>query len=474
MSRLRLLGNSGAFVLAQLGIAVLQLIALSVITRFLGPDRYGSLVTARAYTGVVAVVADAGIATMALRNLAALSTVEDRVHRAAGMLGVSIFATIIVTALGWAALELMFPGPGDTATRAAGDVFLLCGLVAPVTGICSAMAVNAHSGYLIAAGQLVGAIFATAASIVAISLGLGFVPVVISQGSAAIVTAITLVLIVRPPVWPTFARHKPRAVLLDSWPVGAVNLINILYVSADVLLLSLLGTHAEVGAYGVAYRVVALLISLPSLFMINLQPQLVRSSNDHERFRAIVDRALEVSRVAAVAVAVLFVRFGHDVAFLLGGQRFRQSGALVSILVVGVAISFQSGVIGPALLALGRQRLLLYSQSAAAAVNIAINVVVIPRYGALGAAWAFVASETVVLFIMTVLYRQLNPMSLGIGLRYVFPLAVLVVVTYATRDLGPVWPVANLAVWGTIDVCAFLGALVAAERFRHAPARSAT
>lgn len=465
VSSRRLIGNSGALVLAQLGTALLQLVALAVVTRFLGPGRYGSLVTARAYTSVIAVVADAGIATMALRNLAAWTSVEERREHASDMLAVSVRATVAVSVIGWLLLLLLFPQPSDTATRSAGEVFLLCGLVAPVTGICSAMAVNADNGYLIAAGQLAGAVFGTAASVVAVSVRLGFVGVAISQGSASLVTAVTLVLLVRPMIRPSRRVRSPRSTLLDALPMGAVNSINVLYVSADVLLLSWLGTRAAVGAYGVAYRVVALLISLPSLFMINVQPLLVRSISDQPRFRAVVDRALETSRIAAVALAVLFVRFGHDVAFLLGGRRFHHSGPLVSILVVGVAISFQSGVIGPALLALGRQRLLLYSQSAAAVVNIAINLVVIPRYGALGAAWAFVASETLVLFIMALLYRQFSPIGFGMGVRHVSAILTLIVVAYATRKLGPSSPVANLAVWGTLDVVVFGAAIFIGERF---------
>ena len=93
-----------------------------------------------------------------------------------------------------------------------------------------------------------------------------------------------------------------KALLILSVPLGVVQIINMVYFKVDSILLSVLRTPAEVGYYGVAYKVIEVVMAVPSFFMLALLPNLAKADNDG--LRSLTQKALDVMLVMAIPIFV--------------------------------------------------------------------------------------------------------------------------------------------------------------------------
>ena len=97
---------------------------------------------------------------------------------------------------------------------------------------------------------------------------------------------------------------------------------------------------------------------------------------------------------------------------LLYSARFGDSAAVVRILAPGIVLFSAARVLGNDIAARGRP--LVNSVVAAISVvcNIALNLVLIPRYGINGAAWASTASYSVLFVLTAAVYRRITRVPL--------------------------------------------------------------
>ena len=117
--------------------------------------------------------------------------------------------------------------------------------------------------------------------------------------------------------------------------------------------------------------------------------------------------SLPLLRVAWLGVAVA-VAIGLAAPWLvvqLYGPNYQQAAAVLQVQIwagVAVAMSF---VHGKWLLAEGLQKYGLLYTAVAALINVGLNLLLIPRYGAVGSAWATLAAQIGPLLIQPLLPR---------------------------------------------------------------------
>ena len=184
-------------------------------------------------------------------------------------------------------------------------------------------------------------------------------------------------------------------------PLGIASVLITIYYQIDAVLLLQLSSEEEAGFYGAAYRFMAPLLVLPAAVMSSFFPVLSAANvADPARVRRLVQRAAELMTVISLpALAGAVVLSGPIVEALYGADFSRTAEVLPILVIAFVSICFGSlaGFLAP-LLNL-HWRLAIYS-AAGAAANIGLNVWLIPRHGALGSAWATVATEALTMTLM--------------------------------------------------------------------------
>lgn len=257
-----------------------------------------------------------------------------------------------------------------------------------------------------------------------------------------------------------FSVAAPAAVLRPALTIGISRGLGLLMYNFDSLLLGFLAGAAQVGLYGVAYKPVTVAIALPATYFVGLFPLLSRSWKEGpEAFSRLVRRSLRWSATVALPIGVGGTFLASPLIRFLFGAPYIDAVPALQLLCWSAVLVVLRGTHRWALQAAGLLRLDLVCASVAVVVNVALNLVLIPRYGIVGAAAATVAAEAVWLVAVSLSFHwRLMPA----GLLAPLGRATLAAVPMA----GALWLASSLF-WmarGLVAVCVYLLVLLAIAR----------
>jgi O-antigen/teichoic acid export membrane protein len=158
----------------------------------------------------------------------------------------------------------------------------------------------------------------------------------------------------------------------------------------DTLLLGAFRTPGDVATYGIIVRLLS--ISAAALFAViqifgPFVTQLVARRN-LPRLAEVLQTATRWTFTAAAPVLLLFMILGQPLLVFFRQPPTEGSRAIV-ILATAFLIDVGTGPIGHILTMSGRSFLNLVNNIVALGCNVALNLILIPRFGLIGAAWAW-------------------------------------------------------------------------------------
>lgn len=236
--------------------------------------------------------------------------------------------------------------------------------------------------------------------------GVIFSVVAILSGMAVTAgVALALVRLIRGNLSISFKFSSMLQLLVASLPLAATLLFNLVYFRADSFILTLTRATAEVGIYGLAYKVFEVPLVLPTFLMNVIYPLLLRVKG--QEFIRLWRKSFLILVAAAVLSVIVMWLFAPALALVR--EDFRASIVPLRILTLGLPFFFISALTMWSLIAMGKQAVLVWIYGFSMLANIFFNILFIPRYGYLAAAWITVGSEAVVLIVsVLVLIRQIN------------------------------------------------------------------
>ncbi|OGG11746.1 hypothetical protein A2Z00_05260 [Candidatus Gottesmanbacteria bacterium RBG_13_45_10] len=193
----------------------------------------------------------------------------------------------------------------------------------------------------------------------------------------------------------TFDTKKLTRLFLLSAPLGLTLLFNLVYFHVDSVILTLTRATSEVGIYGLAYKVFELPLVLPTFFMNALYPILLKRGKK-DFFRLLIRSFLFLTGMSLVVLGVLWI---CAPLLVMIKPEFVQSVPALRILLLGLPFFFASSLAMWALIAIKKQSLLAILYGGSMVLNIILDMVFIPRYGYISAAWITVVSEGIVVLI---------------------------------------------------------------------------
>jgi Membrane protein involved in the export of O-antigen and teichoic acid len=195
-----------------------------------------------------------------------------------------------------------------------------------------------------------------------------------------------------------------------SLPFTVSQLASFLYRSVDVFLLLYFVGSESVAAYGVAYALAQLVGAFSTAFSYLSGPISSQLENDDR-----IDEALSVQRTVArwlvivsVGATVPMVVYAADFIRLVYRPAYAVAGPALAVLAVGFGLKNVLLTHGSIIDALGRSKLAAVNTTAAGVTNLAVNLVLIPRYGALGAGIATTVSFAVLGLLPTLEVQYLT------------------------------------------------------------------
>jgi O-antigen/teichoic acid export membrane protein len=202
-------------------------------------------------------------------------------------------------------------------------------------------------------------------------------------------------------------------ILKKSLPFAILFLLMSFYNRIDSVMLERLlpeGVGAsEAGIYASAFRLLDALVMIAYLFSVILLPLFSKMLKNNENITPIVKSSFSLLFLFSVTSVVLLECFRLPVMDLLYKEHVEESSAVFRFLIAGIIpISF-TYIFGTMLTANGNLKLLNITAIAGIVVNMAVNLILIPRMQAEGAAIASLSTQSVVAVLQVVIaFRQLK------------------------------------------------------------------
>ena len=178
-------------------------------------------------------------------------------------------------------------------------------------------------------------------------------------------------------------------------PFAVNRFVTMGYNRFDILLLSYLSGNIFVGIYNAAIVLILRMNSLVKPFIFALFPVLSQQYDKNDAsYLNYVERSTKYIVGVAVPIFALFLVVPHKIISLLYGAGFSDSAVILRILSFMIILKFLNPLIGNSVTASGNQVKRTVVVTFSLLLNVFLNLLLIPRYGAVGAAYSSVATET--------------------------------------------------------------------------------
>jgi len=378
------------------------LIIIGLMTRALGPEKFGEYTTIVAYLSMFVILADLGLGVLMTREISRLK--DGITEVASSYFTLRLLSSAVFLLLG-IVISLFFPYSSaiKLGMIIAGSGLFFLSVSQLLLGIFQkhlAMHITALAEIFGRGAQLILVyviyVWGERSPTGSLYLFLG------AMSAAALVIFASQYIFARKYVkiaWRTdLAQWK--AILKTAWPIALSIVLTLIYFKIDTIFLSLMKPQTDVGTYGVAYRVLESLIFFPAIFSGIMLPILSREAVEAnlDNFRKTFAKTLRMITIFAVPVTVGGIILAYSIANLIGGREFLASGAPLQALFIATGIIFFGNLFGRAVIALDLQKKAVVAYLFGVVLNVVLNLIFIPKFTYMGAAWTTVATE----FLITV------------------------------------------------------------------------
>lgn len=180
--------------------------------------------------------------------------------------------------------------------------------------------------------------------------------------------------------------------------------INLNY-KIDIILIDNLSSSYETGIYSKGSALVQNLWQIPMLLSTIIFARSA-TAKDQYNFSLKVCRLLRLSFIPIIIAGILLCIFADMIITLLYGPAFRESSQVLIFLMPGVILLVIFKVLNMDLAGMGKPWISLFAMVPALIINIVLNVLWIPTYGANGAAFASTVSYAVAAFAFLWIYSK--------------------------------------------------------------------
>ena len=266
---------------------------------------------------------------------------------------------------------------------------------------------------------------------------------------------------------------RVRELLVFSLPLMVATTSIFLLHSIDTLMLGYYRSSRLVAVYNVSYPLAMSLATVLQSFGIFFLPLVseLDAADERTRIRSLYRVTTKWMYVTTFPVFLVFVAFPEDVIQMIFGSGYAGAGTVLIILSLGFFVRVVFGLNQETLMALGHTRHIMYANTIALLGNVALNITLIPAYGAVGAAIASALSFLYInLHLSVILWvsSEITPLSMSLIRTVLSTTVVLIPVAVLSSSavaltLTTLVGIAGTAVVATVLVVVASGGLHPAD-----------
>jgi O-antigen/teichoic acid export membrane protein len=379
-------------VVGMIGNLALGVVVTALLARQLGDRGFGQWTTIFAVAAFTAFFTDLGLRQVVIRMIA--NEPEREAHWLGAQFSLVLVLAIPTTALTAAVLALI---SRSHAMLVAGLILAIGSIQAPLGDMTIVFQLRTRNDIATALTTLRSLLWGGAVVVISIADG-GLIPAAIcSLATTLIVNGLTTILALRrAEMQIPWGRAGWEPLLRIALPVTLAAFLSLAYARIDQVLVFLLAGSRDAGLYGAAYRVLDQIQFVPVAVLTTLTPLLAAAlAADRERLRAILEQAATFLSVASVGALAVTIAAARPIVHLLFGNEFVAAAPALPVL-MGAFVAICFGYLtGTMIILVGLQRRNVVLALIAFAVNVGLNLALVPHYGFKAAAWVTLVTEGV-------------------------------------------------------------------------------
>lgn len=202
-------------------------------------------------------------------------------------------------------------------------------------------------------------------------------------------------------------------VIEDLFKFGAKsylqNFIGYMHNRVDMYMIAYFLRPSQVAFYDIAVIIGELLLFLPHSITLVILPKLVRDANKKNDESHIT--VLRISFLLTVFLSVCLLCVGYWLILFVYGSDYLPAFTLLVLLIPGLIFSSLNGITIPFFTSRNKQSVTIMCSLFSLALNICLNIVFIPKYGAVGAAGVTTVTYSMFSLTLLIMYKKLCPFS---------------------------------------------------------------
>ena len=389
----RALRNVSALTLATLVSKGLLFLWQLVLARFLGESGYGIYGTVGAFIAIGAALTNFGTGAIVVREVA------RRPRLAGEFLGVTLWLRSGLALLAWLLLNAVAPLAGyEAELRNLLALASLSLLVDTWGNLCHEVLLAQERMRSTSLVGVLHMLLLLALAGLALANGAGLPGLYLATIAAGLARAALLwaLLRIRPA---RLRRMLLRSLLAGSLPLALTSILSLAWLHADKLMTTLLLGAQRTGWLTAAFVIVTGMVELlGTTVLMSLYPMMSRHSG--ATLQGIVRRLAWFTLLASLPLTLLLSLFAAEITVPLFGADFAPAAEILRILVWYALVRLVADVYIQALITGNRQRRMLVVYGGGLLLNVALNLVLLPRMGVRGAAIASLLSVALMLGLL--------------------------------------------------------------------------
>jgi O-antigen/teichoic acid export membrane protein len=214
--------------------------------------------------------------------------------------------------------------------------------------------------------------------------------------------------------------------LNKSWWLIFSAIASVICLKIDQLMIAEIIGNKELGIYSVAVRLSEVWYFFPVAIASSYFPSLIKlKANNKEEYSKRLQWLCDWLFMAALLVSLVMTLISDYLIGFLYGEIYSEAASVLNIHMWAAIIVFMRALFSKWIINESAYKFSLITHGAAAVLNVALNLLFIPKFGAIGAAWATLFSYIIASYLILSLSKKTRPFFFFMSKSLFVPFTVM-------------------------------------------------
>jgi len=400
--------NSGLQIISKILSTVLGIVALAVMTRALGAEKYGWYVTAASFMQFIGILADFGFMLITSQMLAQGEYAKDKILN-------TLFTWRFISAFLFygtaSAVIWLFPYSPDI--KIAAGILSFSFFFITLNQVLTGYYQYKLKMFIPSLGEVLGRIVLVLSVVFLATKQEIFMPMMAAVSLASFIFFLFL-FFKSPAIHFQIDKTVSKIAFAKMWPLALSIMFNSVYLLGDRVILPLFVSQEQIGYYGASYRVLDIFLQIIALTMAIIMPVLSSAwaKQQLQEFKEHLQISFEMLGLFIFPMIAGTLALANEIMVFVAGRDFFSSGKILFVLTFAILGIYLGQIGGHIMLSMNRQKKSLVVFILTSILGVIGYFIFIPKFGVWGAAGVTIGTEVfagILLITLSFYYAKFIP-----------------------------------------------------------------